>query len=397
MPIKFTDKILCFTDPNLIESEAKTQLVNVSELPFIFNHLAVMPDVHLGKGATVGSVIATQEAVIPAAVGVDIGCGIIAVETKFKANQLPDNLRQLRQSIERRIPLGAGKSNTKIHKSVEERVLKLTKDLDVETKDKLLSVEPNWVNSLGSLGGGNHFIEVCLDENDTVWITLHSGSRGIGNKLANKHIKIAQRLMKQWKIPLKDYDLSYLVENTDSFDNYIRDLLWSQAFARQNREEMMNRILTEFSYTMYGEDGHQEELEVTRINCHHNFTQKEHHMGKNVWLTRKGAIQAREGQLGVIPGSMSTETYIVEGLGHPGSFMSAPHGAGRRMSRRKARKLYTHTDLKKEMHGIESSRSAHFIDEIKMAYKDINKVIEDCKDLVQVKHTLKQILNVKGK
>ena len=256
------DKIATFLPPESIEPQAREQLNNISEMPFLFHHVAVMPDCHLGKGATVGSVIATKGAIIPAAVGVDVGCGMVAVRTKFFAKDLPDNLDKVRAGIERRIPLGAGSGNKKLTETAIKRVSEL-KSAATQDYDK---VDKNWMTALGTLGSGNHFIEICLDENEQVWVTLHSGSRGIGNRLATKHIKIAQKLMEQESIPLKDRDLAYLKENTPEFDAYITDLLWAQDFARLNREEMMDRVMKELSYTFYGEDGHQSEIEIERIN-----------------------------------------------------------------------------------------------------------------------------------
>jgi tRNA-splicing ligase RtcB len=388
---KLSDKIVTFLPAETIEPQAKQQLQNISELPFIFKHIAVMPDCHLGKGATVGSVIATKGAIIPAAVGVDIGCGMIAVKTKFFAKNLPDNLERVRTGIERRIPLGAGAFNRKLTPTAEKRVAKLKKaGKDYEGVDR------RWTEALGSLGSGNHFIELSLDENNRLWVVLHSGSRGIGNKLAMKHIKIAQTLMAENSVQLKDRDLAYLQEDRKEFNDYITDLLWAQDFALLNREEMMDRVMTELSYLFYKEDGHQNEIELERINCHHNFTQCENHFGENVWITRKGAIQMKEGQKGVIPGSMGTRSYIVSGLENKMAYHSAPHGAGRRFSRSEARRRFTMEDFKKAMAGIECRHSAKLIDELPGAYKDIDEVMENSKDLVKVGHTLKQIINVKG-
>src|SRR3989440_11317511 len=276
---KLNENIISFLPPESIEPQAKNQLENISELPFIFHHVAVMPDCHLGKGATVGSVIATNGAIIPAAVGVDVGCGMVAVKTKFFAKDLPDSLDKLRTGIERRIPLGAGAGNKKLTDTAIERVseLKAIATQDYERVDK------HWITALGSLGSGNHFIEICLDEKDQVWVTLHSGSRGIGNRLATKHIKIAQKLMEEESISLRDRDLAYLTEATPHFEAYVTDLLWAQDFARLNREEMMDRVMKELSYTFYGEHRHQSEIEIERINCHHNFTQQERHFGNEVW------------------------------------------------------------------------------------------------------------------
>jgi tRNA-splicing ligase RtcB len=386
------ENIVTFLPPESIEPAAKQQLINIAEMPFVFHHVAVMPDCHLGKGATVGSVIATKGAIIPAAVGVDVGCGMVAVKTKFFAKDLPDNLDKLRQGIERRIPLGAGAGNKKLTDTAVERVSEL-KAMATQDYDK---VDRNWTTALGTLGSGNHFIEICLDENDQVWVALHSGSRGIGNRLATKHIRIAQKLMDEESIPLKDRDLAYLTETTPEFDAYITDLLWAQDFARLNRDEMMDRVMTELSYTLYREDGHQSEIEVERINCHHNFTQQEQHFGNTVWITRKGAIQMKKAQKGIIPGSMGTQSYIVSGLENPLSFNSAPHGAGRRFSRSEAKRRFTLSDLEAAMGEISFRHSKSLIDEIPMAYKDIDEVMENSKELVKVDHTLRQIVNIKG-
>jgi len=380
-----------------IEPAAMRQIENIASMPFLFKHVAVMPDCHLGKGATVGTVIATKGAIIPAAVGVDIGCGMVAVRTCFNASQLPDNLNALRLGIERRIPLGAGGRNKNSHVTAtmswrinELDMIGYGKDYPDYTKFA------NWPVQLGSLGSGNHFIEVCLDEADRVWIVLHSGSRGVGNRIADSHIKAAQHLMGEFFISLPDRDLAYLPEDRPEFKAYIRDLLWAQEFARLNRDEMMDRVLTEFSYTICGEDGHQAEMEIERINCHHNFTQMEHHFGHNVWVTRKGAIQMQEGQKGVIPGSMGSRTYIVSGLGNRDAFESAPHGAGRRFSRTEARRRFTMADFETAMKGIECRHDDALIDELPGAYKDIDEVMAHSKELATIDHTLRQIVNVKG-
>lgn len=389
------EKICCFLPPSTIEPEAISQLKNIADMPFIHKHVAVMPDCHLGMGATVGSVIATKGAIIPAAVGVDIGCGMIAVKTKYFAKDLPDNLQTLREGIERRVPVSAGGYNRKITETAEERIYKLGEFALMNDNDPN-KIDKNWTLQLGSLGSGNHFIEISLDENDQMWVVLHSGSRGIGNKMAMNHIKVAQKLMSDMCISLKDRDLAYLPENMPGFKEYISDLHWAQEFAKMNRDEMMDRVMTQLSYTFFNEDGHQGEIELERINCHHNFTQMEHHFGKNVWITRKGAIQMQQGQLGVIPGSMGTRSYIVSGLANPMSFHSAPHGAGRRMSRTQAKKTFTMEDLEVAMKGIEFKHSEAFIDEIPGAYKNIDEVIENSKPLVEIKHVLRQILNIKG-
>lgn len=390
-----SEKIKTFLPWESIEDKAKQQIQNISELPFLFKHLAVMPDCHFGMGATVGSVIATKDAIVPAAVGVDIGCGMIAVKTKLFAKDLPEDRKALRIGIERRIPLGAGGKNNKLTDSAVKRISHLQTSAD-DQGINLRSYTRDWDMTVGSLGSGNHFIEICLDEKDQVWCVLHSGSRGIGNKLAMAHIKTAQNLMQQYFIELKDKDLAYLVEGTSEFKTYIRDLLWAQDFALMNREEMMDRCMTELSYAIYKEGGHEAELEISRINCHHNFTQKEHHMGQDVWITRKGAIQMKKGQLGVIPGSMGTKSYIVSGLENPLSFHSAPHGAGRNFSRNEARKRFNMEDFERVMAGIECRHSEELIDELPMAYKSIDEVMENSKELVKIESVLRQIINVKG-
>lgn len=384
-------KINLFLPKETLEESAYKQVENMATLPFV-DGLAVMPDAHMGMGACVGSVIATKGAIIPAAVGVDIGCGMIAVKTKFTINDLPSDLEKVRNGIERRIPLSAGNFNKKIDGTALERVNKLAG----KAKDYYKTIVRDWTSQLGTLGSGNHFIELSLDQNDELWVVLHSGSRGIGNKLAEKHIKIAQKMMDSMFITLVDKDLAYLPEHTKEFYEYMYDLLWAQEFARLNREEMMDRVLKELSYTFFNADGHQKEIEVGRINCHHNFTQLENHMGKNVWVTRKGAIQMMPGQLGVIPGSMGTRSYIVSGLGNPLSYMSAPHGAGRRFSRSEARRRFTMDDFEREMDGIECRHSLELIDEIPSAYKDIDEVMENSKSLVSILYELRQIVNIKG-
>ena len=380
-----------------IEPAAMQQIVKIASMPFIYKHVAIMPDCHVGMGATVGSCIPTDGAIIPAAVGVDIGCGMVAVRTPLSRDDLPADLRGIREGIERRIPLSAGKYNRSVSPTAKARVAAL----EEKAGDRLglyrkLSGRADWRLQLGSLGSGNHFIEITLDESEGVWAFLHSGSRGIGNKIAMQHIWTAQRIMKRDSIRLPDRDLAYLSEGTEEFDEYIRDLRWAQDFALLNREEMMDRVMTELSYTVYGEGGHEGELELERIQCHHNFTQKERHYGKDVLVSRKGAIQAKEGQMGLIPGSMGTASYVVRGLGSVDAFETAPHGAGRRFSRTQARKRFTMDDFDRDMQGIEVRRSKEFIDELPGAYKDIDTVMEQSRDLVEIVHTFSQIVNVKG-
>jgi len=386
---KINDKAVAFLPIEQIEAEALQQIENTSKMPFLFKHVAVMPDCHMGKGATVGTVLATKGAIIPAAVGVDIGCGMISVKTNLKRNNLKD-LHDIRMGIERRIPMSAGKFNNNITESAQKKIDELKTDTDLNKKFGTTS----WEHQLGTLGGGNHFIEVCVDEIDTIWLTVHSGSRGIGNKIGNYYIAQAQKLMKEMFITLPDIDLAYLPESHPMFDEYLKMLHWAQKFAILNREEMMDRVITEIKYHVYGNE--ETEIEVERINCHHNFSQIESHFGHNVWVTRKGAIEAAKGKKGMIPGSMGEKSYIVEGKGNPMSFNSSPHGAGRKFSRTKAREQFTMEDFKKSMVGIEHRESDVFLDEIPGCYKDIDVVMENAKDLIEIKHTLKQIINVKG-
>jgi len=344
-------------------------------------------------------VIPTIGAIMPAAVGVDIGCGMIAVRTQWHEDDLAGkDLSVLRRSIERSIPLSAGAYNQKITHSAQKRIDELTEMAGDRNEFYRGLTRTDWSYHLGTLGSGNHFIEVTVDEEHRVWLFLHSGSRGIGNAIATHHIKIAQEQMKKWFIKLPDEDLAYLVEGTPEFDQYIRDLNWAQHFALLNREEMMDRVIWAMEYFMRADKfaPPNKVVESERINCHHNFTQKEHHMGRDVWLSRKGAIQADKGRPGLIPGSMGTASYVVEGKGYAPSFNSAPHGAGRVYSRGAAKKQFTIEDLDKAMKGIEYNRSEAFLDEIPDAYKNIDVVMEDAKDLVEIKHNFHQIVNVKG-
>lgn len=386
---KLSNRLLSWA--SIIDEKTLDQARTASGMPFIHPHLALMPDAHLGKGATVGSVIPTLGAIMPAAVGVDIGCGMIAVRTQFTKSQLLGrDLGALREQIERAIPLSAGRDNRKIVATAEPRIAELEELAEKHEFDPA-RYAGHWRNQLGSLGSGNHFIEVSVDETDAVWMFLHSGSRGVGNKIATHHIGVAQRLAKQWWIDLPDPDLAYLVEGTEEFRRYIRELRWAQHFALLNREEMMDRVARQLSETM-GADV--DELE--RINCHHNFTESEKHFGKQVWVSRKGAIQADAGRPGLIPGSMGTASYVVSGLGNPLSLNSSPHGAGREYSRSAARRTFTHDQLRAAMAGIEFRDTDAFIDEIPQAYKPIDRVMEDAADLVEVRHTLRQLVNVKG-
>ena len=403
---------------SLIDEKTLDQARTTSRMPFIHPHLALMPDAHLGKGATVGSVIPTLGAIIPAAVGVDIGCGMIAVRTPFTKDDLDGrDLATLREQIERAIPLSAGRYNNKIVATAAQRIAELEQRAAAAEFDPE-SYAKNWRLQLGTLGSENHFIEVSKGERervggwgarrrargagnpglggargggDRVWLFLHSGSRGVGNRIAGHHIAVAQRLAKQWWIDLPDPDLAYLVEGTPEFTRYIRELRWAQHFALLNREEMMDRVIRQLSEFL-GAPVEEEE----RINCHHNFTESEMHFGKRVWVSRKGAIQADAGRPGLIPGSMGTASYVVEGLGDPLSLNSSPHGAGREYSRSAARKTFTHAQLREAMAGIEFRDTDAFIDEIPQAYKPIDRVMADAASLVRVRHTLRQLVNVKG-
>lgn len=376
---------------SLIDEKTLAQAYTTARMPFIHPHLALMPDAHLGKGATVGSVIPTLGAIIPAAVGVDIGCGMIAVRTRFTRSDLEGrDLAELREQIERAIPLSAGRYNNKVVATAEPRIAELEALAEKNGFDPA-QYAGNWRLQLGTLGSGNHFIEVSVDELDRLWLFLHSGSRGVGNKIAMKHISVAQRLCKQWWIDLPDPDLAYLVEGTPEFARYIRELRWAQHFALLNREEMMDRVIRQVSEFLGSTVDEQE-----RINCHHNFTESEKHYGKQVWVSRKGAIQADAGRPGLIPGSMGTASYVVEGLGDPQSLNSSPHGAGREYSRSAARRTFTHDELREAMTGIEFRDTAAFIDEIPQAYKPIDQVMADAASLVSIRHTLRQLVNVKG-
>ena len=385
-----------FNWASVIDEQTLEQARRTSEMPFVFPHLALMPDAHLGKGATVGSVIPTERAIIPAAVGVDIGCGMIAVRTRYGVQDLPTDRAALREQIEGRVPLSAGHDNESVSDTAEPRVADL-EALAARTGDD--GFDPaqdaaNWRLQLGSLGSGNHFIEVTADEEDRVWLFLHSGSRGVGNRIAQRHIRVARALAQRWWIDLPDPDLAYLVEDTPEFTDYIGQLRWAQHFALLNREEMMDRVSAAFarwvgdSERFVGED--------QRINYHHNYTERERHFGRDVWLSRKGAIDASLGTPGLVPGSMGTASYVVEGKGNRLALNSSPHGAGREYSRTAARKTFTRAQLDEAMVGIEWRRTDAFLDEIPQAYKDIDQVMADAADLVEITHTLRQIISVKG-
>jgi tRNA-splicing ligase RtcB len=388
------ERAVVFLPWTSIEPAAQQQILNTAAMPFVFKHVAVMPDCHYGKGATVGTVLPTDGAIVPAAVGVDIGCGMIAVRTRLRRDDIADP-RSLRSGIERRIPMSAGKNNHRLTATAAARVAAL-ETLAARTRANPDQYDKNWRLALGTLGGGNHFIELAEDSTGAVWATLHSGSRGVGNKIGNHYITVAQDLCRKMRVELPDRDLAYLRDGHPAFDAYLRELNWAQQFAFMNRNEMMDRVLTELTAAVSGAVLPQEPLELQRINCHHNFTQKERHFGREVWVTRKGAIQARTGMWAMIPGSMGTRSYIVVGKENAMSFHSAPHGAGRRYSRTRARNLFSMSDLSTAMQGIEYRHSKVLLDEIPAAYKDIDEVIENARDLIEVKQILKQFINIKG-
>ena len=374
---------------SVLEDAALNQAKATATMPFIYPHVALMPDAHYGLGSSVGTVFGTKGAIIPAAVGVDIGCGMIGVRTQFTAADLEGrDLTRLRDALERAIPLSPGNYNKG---ALEDSALVKIGELEAlaEKNDVDLSHSPKWKQQLGSLGGGNHFIELCLDEEDRVWMFLHSGSRGVGNKIAQKHIRIARDACAGEDLP--DRDLAYLTEGTREFNDYLRELEWAQRFAFLNREEMMDRFATQL-----GRFVGTPVSEIERINCHHNYTVEEEHYGETVWLTRKGAVLADEGTMALIPGSMGTASYVVEGKGNSEALRSAPHGAGRRMSRTQAKKTFTAKDLDNRMSGIVYRPGKEWIDEIPDAYKDIDQVMADATDLVSIRHKLRQIVNVKG-
>lgn len=386
-----------------IDDVTLDQAKQTASLPFVHPHVALMPDAHAGKGSSVGTVIPTERAVIPAAVGVDIGCGMIAARTTYTADYLDGrDLSELRASIESAIPMSAGGYNKRLDRYpfTQRRIAEL-EFLAAGSRafaEVDLSHSPKWREQLGTLGGGNHFIELCVDQSDNVWLFLHSGSRGVGNKIAQKHIRIAQEECERSAaidlcyLPHKD--LAYLLEGTPPFDTYIRELRWAQRFALLNRQEMMDRFEQAFRHWIGA--GPADELIVETINAHHNYTEKEHHGGRDVWLTRKGAIDAHAGVRGLIPGSMGTASYVVTGKGNTDALCSAPHGAGRRYSRTKARKLFTVDDLADRMRGIEYRHGEAWVDEIPDAYKPIDVVMHDAAELVSVDAELRQVLNVKG-
>ncbi len=369
-----------------IEEATVEQAQRTARLPFVREHLALMPDAHVGIGATIGSVAFMEGAIVPAAVGVDIGCGMIAARTNLSAGQLPDDLTTLLGFIEQRVPAGVGQGHSAVQTDLPEVVGFPASDLGPRDAVKL-------AQQFGTLGSGNHFLELCLDEADRVWMVLHSGSRSIGNTLAERHISSAKAVMRRYFINLEDSDLAYVAEGTAEFEAYISDMLWAQHYAAANRDKMMTAAMRSLVEVTTGDTA-----EVERINCHHNFAAYEHHHGREGWVVRKGAIRARKTDRGVIPGSMGTSSYIVTGLGNPASFESCSHGAGRRLSRTAARRELTVDSLCLAMTGRtwQSGQAKSLLDEHPLAYKDVEAVMEAQRDLVRIDHRLRQILNYKG-
>ncbi len=399
MPIKLTLNkgrvpIQLYTEE--LEPQALEQLQHLAELPFIRGHVAAMPDVHMGIGTTVGAVIPTEGAIIPAAVGVDIGCGMNAVRLSLTAAQLPDNLYRLRRAIEAAVPVGM-----EMHKrdpvkrstiaALEPPLQRIMDKHPAIARMQSKKSYQTWVRQLGTLGGGNHFIELCLDESDAVWIMLHSGSRGIGNQIGRYFISLAKTDMEQQLGQLPDKDLAYFSEGAQHYDDYLEAVDWAQEYAMVNRREMMRLIVASLERVLPS-------FKTTKeaINCHHNYVAREHHFGHELFVTRKGAIRAGQDELGIIPGSMGAKSFIVRGLGNPDSLCSCAHGAGRRMSRSQAKKQFTTADLEQQTLGVECRRDKNVIDECPGAYKDIDAVMANQSDLVEVVHTLKQVVCVKG-
>lgn len=410
--------MLVFTDGNVpikawidgvaMDENAKQQLINLAKMPFVFKHVAVMPDVHLGIGCSIGTVIATQGAIIPAAVGVDIGCGMIAVKTPLCANDLPDNLHKIRTKIEAAVPHGRtndggsgdrGAWHDVPHNNISTFNNSLITDYSsLLNKHPILNTRTHPVHHLGTLGTGNHFIELCIDQNKDVWVMLHSGSRGIGNKIGTYFIEKAKEEMRKYYIDkfIPDMDLAYLVEHTELYNDYMDGVGWAQKFASLNRMLMLHAVLDilKDEFPMKFLSPHS--FSVDAINCHHNYVTKEHHFNKNVLITRKGAVRAKKDELGIIPGSMGAKSFIVRGKGNCDSFHSCSHGAGRVMSRGEAKKLITLEDHAHATQGVECRKDEEVLDESPAAYKDIDKVMKAQEDLVEIVYTLKQVLCVKG-
>ena len=367
--------------------DEQNMLRNVSRLPCLFKHVALMPDAHLGIGSMVGSVVATKEAVIPASVGVDIGCGMAAIKTPFKSGILEGKLKDLRHEIERAIPVGFNAHKESDNDAARWEGWETFDDLHAGVQDRKVKA----MKQFGTLGGGNHFIEVCLDTEDNVWLMLHSGSRNIGKELAERHISAAKSLHKLNELP--DPNLAYFIQGTDEFKNYWHDLSWAQSYALKNREVMMKRLLKSFNRMFNKDKAFRPEIAV---NCHHNYVASEVHFGEKVFVTRKGAINAELGRFGIIPGSMGAKSFIIKGLGAPESYHSCSHGAGRKMSRTAAKKRFTREDLERQTKGVECRKDSGVIDEIPGAYKNIDEVMKNQTDLVEVVAQLKQVVCVKG-
>ncbi len=378
-----------------VENLALSQLKNIAQLPIIHSHIAAMPDVHAGVGATIGSVIPTISAIIPAAVGVDIGCGMMAVQLSLKSAQLPDSLSEMRAAIERAVPVGLSAHKTVSIRSSACKKLEKTVDRLFDKHSDLLKMQKQprqlWAKQMATLGSGNHFIEVCIDESKYVWIMLHTGSRGIGNSIGRYFIQLAKRDMQGHMHKLPDKDLAYFSEGSKHFTDYVEAVDFAQNYAALNREEMMKLVLRAIQPFLPGFI-----LQKEAINCHHNYVEKEHHFGTDVYVTRKGAINASVGKWAIIPGSMGAKSYIVQGKGNADAFCSCSHGAGRRMSRSAAKRQFRRQDLIEQTKGIECRKDNRVIDEIPAAYKDIDEVMENQKDLVEIAHTLKQVLCIKG-
>jgi tRNA-splicing ligase RtcB (3'-phosphate/5'-hydroxy nucleic acid ligase) len=382
-----------------VEDEAKLQLQKAARMPFVFHHIAVMPDVHVGKGSTIGSVIPTLNAIIPAAVGVDIGCGMIAAKTTLTATDLPDNLSKVRSVIERAVPHGRspgrrdkGSWGDSPPDNVNSAWEKLENGFSRITEKYPHLRNTNHHAHLGTLGTGNHFVEMCLDENQAVWLMLHSGSRGVGNAIGSHFIELAKQDMRQWMVNLPDQDLAYFPEGTQHFDDYVEAVEWAQNFARLNREVMMQNVIQTVRHAIPKPF----ESHIEAVNCHHNYVNRERHFGQDVLVTRKGAVSARRGELGIIPGSMGARSFIVRGLGNEDSFHSCSHGAGRKMSRAEAKRRFSLEEHRAATAGVECRKDKDVIDETPAAYKDIDAVMQAQKDLVEVVHTLKQVVCVKG-
>jgi len=392
--------IKAWTNGVPFDDGAKLQLLNVTQLPFVYDWIAAMPDVHVGKGATIGSVIPTTSAIIPAAVGVDIGCGMMAVKTSLNANDLDGKFAIIRSKIEKYIPHGRSDNGGKRDIGSWEnppKDISSTWEILKPGYDQIISKHPVIEDSkslkhLGTLGTGNHFIEICIDEDNMIWIMLHSGSRGVGNKIGTYFIELAKEDMRKWMINLPDKDLAYLKEGTEYFDDYILAVEWAQHFAMKNREIMMNRVIQALKDVLERPFN----VNLESVNCHHNYVTKELHYGSHMWITRKGAVRAGVGEFGIIPGSMGAKSFIVEGLGNEESFASCSHGAGRLHSRTEAKKIFNIEDHRKDTEGVECRKDKNVIDETPKAYKSIDDVMSAQQDLVKIKHTLKQIICVKG-